>query len=127
MKVVSESALFLREYVSDSSENDYARNMTKNAPCTLNVIRKNNLNRLIFARININFMRNKFDKLASQVKGNTDVVMISETKLDGTFPGSLEINLFLRVLANPSELIATKMELASCSFLVKTYQQDLFL
>ena len=60
--------------------------MTKNALCTLNVIRKNNLNRLICAHINTNSIRNKFDMLASQVKGNADVVIISETKLDGTFP-----------------------------------------
>ena len=60
--------------------------MTKNAPCTLNVIRKNNLNRLIFVHININSIRNKFHMLASQVEGNADVVMISETKLDDTFP-----------------------------------------
>ena len=60
--------------------------MTKNALCTLNAIRKNNLNRLIFAYINSNSIRNKFDVLASQVKGNADVVIVSETKLDGTFP-----------------------------------------
>ena len=60
--------------------------MTKNALCILNVIRKNNLNRLICAHINTNSIRNKFDMLASQVKGNADVVIISEKKLDGTFP-----------------------------------------
>ena len=52
-------------------------------PCTLNVIRKNNLNSLIFAHTNINSIRNKFEMLTSQVKGN--VVMISETKLDDAF------------------------------------------
>ena len=59
--------------------------MTKNAPCTLNVIRKNNLNKLIFAHVNNNSVRNKFNMLASQVKGSADVVMISETKQDDTF------------------------------------------
>ena len=60
--------------------------MTKNAPCTLNMITKNNLNRLIFVHINTNSIRNKFDMLASQVEGSADVVMITETKLDDTFP-----------------------------------------
>ena len=83
---ISESALFLKECISNSSETEYVPNMTKNALCTLNVIRKNNLNRLICAHINTNSIRNKFDMLASQVKGNADVVMISETKLDDTFP-----------------------------------------
>ena len=49
------------------------------------VIRKNNLNRLILAHININSIRNKFDMLASQVKGNVDVIMIAERKLDYIF------------------------------------------
>ena len=32
---ISESALFLKECISDSSATEYAPNMTKNAPCTL--------------------------------------------------------------------------------------------
>ena len=71
--------MFLKECISDSPETEYEPNMTKNAPCTLNVIRKNNLNRLVSVRINIYFIRNKFDMPASQVEGNADVVMISET------------------------------------------------
>ena len=31
-------------------------------------------------------MRNKFDFLTHQVKGNIDILMISETKLDESFP-----------------------------------------
>ena len=36
---------------------------------TLNVMRKNNLNTLIFAKANIKSRTSKFDMLASQVKG----------------------------------------------------------
>ena len=36
---------------------------------TLNVMRKNNLNTLIFTKANIKSRRSKFDMLASQVKG----------------------------------------------------------
>ena len=41
-----------------------------------------NLNSLI----NINSIRNKFDSLQLLVKGNLDILVITETKLDNTFP-----------------------------------------
>ena len=31
-------------------------------------------------------MRNKFESLSTQAKGNIDVLMVSETKIDGSFP-----------------------------------------
>ena len=52
----------------------------------LSSLRKNNLNRLIFAHLNINSIRNKFDQLVNSIKGNIDILMISETKLDDSFP-----------------------------------------
>ena len=52
----------------------------------LKFIRKDNLNKLIIAHLNINFIRNKFDFLADKIKGNVDIMMISEAKLDNTFP-----------------------------------------
>ena len=52
----------------------------------LSSLRKKNLNRLILAQFNINSMRNKFDQLVNGIKGNIDVLMISETKLDDSFP-----------------------------------------
>ena len=36
--------------------------------------------------MNINSIRNKFEFLAGQVKGKIDVLMISETKIDESFP-----------------------------------------
>ena len=53
---------------------------------TLTTIRDDNLNKLIFAHLNINLIRNKFEELISQVKGTVDVLMISETKIDDSFP-----------------------------------------
>ena len=52
----------------------------------LKFIRKDNLNKLIIAHLNINSIRNKFDFLVDKIKGNVDIMMISETKLDNTFP-----------------------------------------
>ena len=45
-----------------------------------------NLNRIIIAQININSIRNKFDALVSGIRGNVDILMISETKIDDSFP-----------------------------------------
>ena len=47
---------------------------------------RENANKLVFALININSLRNKFELLVDQVKGNIDVLMISETKIDDSFP-----------------------------------------
>ena len=53
---------------------------------TLKSLRKDNLNKLISAHLNINSIRNKFELLSEQIKGNVDVLMISETKIDDSFP-----------------------------------------
>ena len=49
-------------------------------------IRINNVNKVVIRHININFIRNKFDMLSSMVKDNIDILMVSETKLDSSFP-----------------------------------------
>lgn len=49
-------------------------------------IRKSNFRKLIVAHLNINSLRNKFEALKEIVKGNVDILMISETKLDESFP-----------------------------------------
>ena len=36
--------------------------------------------------MNLNFIRNKFEFLTEQVKGKMDILMISETKSDESFP-----------------------------------------
>ena len=45
-----------------------------------------NLNRIIIAEININSIRNKLDALISGIRGNIDILAISETKIDDSFP-----------------------------------------
>ena len=54
----------------------------------LKFIRKGNFNRLVLAHININSIRNRFDNLVQQITNNVDILMISETKLDNSFPES---------------------------------------
>ena len=53
---------------------------------TLKSLRKDNLNKLIFAHLNISSIRNKFDLLSEQIKGNVDVFQISEAEIDESFP-----------------------------------------
>ena len=52
----------------------------------MKALRSDNLNKLIFAHININSVRNKLEFLSTQVKGNIDVLMVSEIKIDNSFP-----------------------------------------
>ena len=46
----------------------------------------NNVNRISIGHININSLRNKFDALTEIIKNNIDILMISETKIDDSFP-----------------------------------------
>ena len=38
------------------------------------------------AHVNINSLRLKFDSVVEKITGNVDILMISETKLDNSFP-----------------------------------------
>ena len=51
-----------------------------------NAMRSSNVNNQMFADLNINSIRNKFEFLATQVKDKIDILMISETKVDESFP-----------------------------------------
>ena len=64
----------------DSSE------MSKDPYQTLKDIRVSNVDRLIFGQLNINSLRNKFETLKLIVKVNLDILIITESKLDDTFP-----------------------------------------
>ena len=55
---------------------------------TLKKLRIKNLNRVIISQININSIRNKIELLSEAVFGNIDIFMVSETKVDMSFPTS---------------------------------------
>ena len=62
----------------------------------LRALRKKNLNKLIIAHLNVNSLRNKFELLKEQIQDNTDILMISETKTDASFPiGQFLLNGYL--------------------------------
>ena len=49
-------------------------------------IRSKNPNRLIIAQLNINSLRYKFDSLVEILRSKVDILLISETKIDSSFP-----------------------------------------
>ena len=51
-------------------------------------IRLKNSNRLIIAQLNINSLRNKFDFLVQIMSNNVDLLLVSETKVDSSFPNA---------------------------------------
>ena len=66
---------------------NYLSNLT-NKNSNLHQVRINNPSRIIFGQININSIRNKFEKLTYIVNNDIDISMLSETKLDVAFPVS---------------------------------------
>ena len=52
----------------------------------LKTVRIKNPNRLIIAQLNINSIRNKFDSLQNIIKGYIDILVITESKIDSSFP-----------------------------------------
>ena len=50
------------------------------------MLREENPNRPILAQININSIRNKFQFVTSEIIDSVDVLLVSETKLDNSFP-----------------------------------------
>ena len=54
----------------------------------LKSLKLKNLDKIVIAHLNINSLRNKFDLLRDIVEDNIDILLISETKLDESFPTS---------------------------------------
>ena len=46
------------------------------------------MGKLIFATLNINSIRYKIDELKSLITGNIDILVVTETKLDDSFPNA---------------------------------------
>ena len=51
-------------------------------------LRVKSIDKILFGHININSIRNKFEPLVDIVKDKLDIILISETKIDNTFPKS---------------------------------------
>ena len=55
---------------------------------SLKELRQKNLNRSIIVQLNINSIRNKFQFLEKEACADLDILLISETKLDDSFPSA---------------------------------------
>ena len=72
---------------TNSSMHDSIHSNDNNDPYKiLKSIRVSNVDRLIIGHLNINSLRNKFEALKIITKGNLDILIITESKLDDTFP-----------------------------------------
>ncbi len=52
----------------------------------LKLLKAKNVDRPIIAHLNINFLEQKFEPLKLLIKDNVDILLVSETKIDDTFP-----------------------------------------
>ena len=52
----------------------------------LNNIRQKHSNRLVIAQLNINSLRKEFASLPTMIKDYSDLLLISESKIDSSFP-----------------------------------------
>ena len=67
-------------------------------------LRLKNVNKIIIGHININSIRNKIHLLADMIMGRVDILLISETKLDSTFP---KPQFFIQGFSEPLRLDRT--------------------
>ena len=49
-------------------------------------LKLNNVNKIVIGHLNINSIRNKFDSFKYLIDENIDIIFLSETKLNDTFP-----------------------------------------
>ena len=54
--------------------------------CVLKQLKLKNSHRLVFGQININSIRNKSEPFKKLVKGNLDLIVVTKSKLDESFP-----------------------------------------
>ena len=59
-----------------------------NSICELKQLRNQNPHRIIRGHVNINSIRNKFESFVRSVGSNLYIIMVSETKINDTFPES---------------------------------------
>ena len=83
-----------KSHVLETRDRDLSRKNNFTSPKgELNNLRLKNPNRLICAHLNIISVKNKFDLLSNIIKNNIDILMISETKLNSSFPnGQFQIH-----------------------------------
>ena len=77
------SAFLICEIINISSKHE---NDDASPRVILSNLRINNINKIIIGHLNINSIQNKFEHLKYLIVENLNVLLISETKLNNTFP-----------------------------------------
>ena len=81
--------------IQENPENCERLELCEDPSVILSDIRKQNLNRHIVGHININFLERKFEALKLLIEDILDVLVVTETKIDASYPTSqFEINGF---------------------------------
>ena len=84
-----ESNVSTRVISSDNDSTILATRSEPEVPSQVDILQKiklSNINRLVIGHLNINSLRNKFESLKMLIMGNIDILVITESKLDETFP-----------------------------------------
>ena len=72
-------------------------NNSSNLSDSLKNLKIKNSNGLVFGNLNINTINNKFEQLKHIIKNNVDVLVVTETRLESSFPfGQFSIDGFAR-------------------------------
>ena len=73
----------------NNSKDDITNDPDGNSAISLlNHLRTKQPDRVIIAHLNINSIRNKFNMISEFIRGNIDIILLSETKIDTSFPTS---------------------------------------
>ena len=72
-------------YTIKSTNNVSNDNLEDNPLQKIKKLKLSNVNRLIIASININSIKGKFDAFKLWVKGNIDIIVVVEIKIDDSF------------------------------------------
>ena len=78
-------------YDNPSGKTSHKEKHTEKDQCfgeILNDVREKNINRPIIGQLNINSIRNKFHFLESEASKHLDILLISMTKIDESFPSA---------------------------------------
>ena len=84
-----------------------SNNVNCNLSSSLKNLKIKNSNRLVFGNLNINTINNKFEQLKHIIKNSVDVLVVTETKLDSSFPNG---QISMMDLQDYLVEIETKME-----------------
>ena len=82
MTILILSSFIVWEIISGSNVD----HMGDNPISILRSLKEKNADRPVISHLNINFIAPKFEVFKSFIKDNVDLLMISETKIDDTFP-----------------------------------------